>query len=93
MITRKVAPALAAGCTMVVKPPQLTPLSALALAQLASEVGIPDGVLNIVPSSQAKEVGQVLTSHPLVRKLSFTGSTNVGKLLMQQAAESVKRYH
>ncbi|WP_274380187.1 MULTISPECIES: NAD-dependent succinate-semialdehyde dehydrogenase [Idiomarina] len=91
MITRKVAPALAAGCTMVVKPPQLTPLSALALAQLASEVGIPDGVLNIVPSSQAKEVGQVLTSHPLVRKLSFTGSTNVGKLLMQQAAESVKK--
>ncbi len=91
MITRKVAPALAAGCTMVVKPPQLTPLSALAIAQLASEVGIPDGVLNIVPSSDSKSVGKVLTEHPLIRKFSFTGSTEVGKQLMQQCASNVKK--
>ncbi len=91
MITRKVAPALAAGCTMVVKPPQLTPLSALAIAQLASEVGIPDGVLNIVPSTDSKGVGKVLTEHPLIRKFSFTGSTEVGKQLMQQCASNVKK--
>lgn len=91
MITRKVAPALAAGCTMVVKPPQLTPLSALALAQLASEVGIPDGVLNFVPSTDAKGVGKVLTEHPQVRKFTFTGSTAVGKKLMQQCASNVKK--
>ncbi|MFC0445337.1 NAD-dependent succinate-semialdehyde dehydrogenase [Pseudidiomarina halophila] len=91
MITRKVAPALAAGCTMVVKPPQLTPLSALAIAQLASEVGIPDGVLNIVPSTDAKSIGKVLTEHPSVRKFSFTGSTEVGKTLMQQCASTMKK--
>ncbi|MDN7138877.1 NAD-dependent succinate-semialdehyde dehydrogenase [Pseudidiomarina sp. 1ASP75-14] len=91
MITRKVAPALAAGCTMVVKPPQLTPLSALAIAQLASEVGIPDGVINIVPSTDAKSIGGVLTEHPDVRKFSFTGSTAVGKKLMQQCASTVKK--
>lgn len=91
MITRKVAPALAAGCTIVVKPPQLTPLSALAIAQLASEVGIPDGVLNIVPSSDAKGVGEVLTQHPKVRKFSFTGSTAVGETLMQQCADGIKK--
>ncbi|MGQ4275437.1 NAD-dependent succinate-semialdehyde dehydrogenase [Pseudidiomarina sp. E22-M8] len=91
MITRKVAPALAAGCTMVIKPPQLTPLSALAIAQLASEVGIPDGVINIVPSSDAKSVGKVLTEHPSVRKFSFTGSTKVGKTLMQQCASTMKK--
>lgn len=91
MITRKVAPALAAGCTIVVKPPQLTPLSALAIAQLASEVGIPDGVLNIVPSTDSKAVGEVLTTHPRVRKFSFTGSTEVGKILMKQCADGVKK--
>ncbi|RUO60478.1 succinate-semialdehyde dehydrogenase (NADP(+)) [Pseudidiomarina insulisalsae] len=91
MITRKVAPALAAGCTIVVKPPHLTPLSALAIAQLASEVGIPDGVLNIVPSYEAKHVGKVLTEHPLIRKFSFTGSTAVGKKLMEQCASNVKK--
>ncbi|CAB0151915.1 3-sulfolactaldehyde dehydrogenase [Pseudidiomarina piscicola] len=91
MITRKVAPALAAGCTMVVKPPQLTPLSALAIAQLASEVGIPDGVINIVPSTNAKAVGKVLTEHPAVKKFSFTGSTEVGKTLMQQCASTMKK--
>lgn len=91
MITRKVAPALAAGCTIVVKPPQLTPLSALAIAQLASEVGIPDGVINIVPSTDAKTVGKILAESPKVRKLSFTGSTGVGKVLMSQCASNVKK--
>ncbi|RUO78188.1 succinate-semialdehyde dehydrogenase (NADP(+)) [Idiomarina tyrosinivorans] len=91
MITRKVAPALAAGCTIVVKPPQLTPLSALAIAQLASEVGIPDGVINIVPSTDAKTVGKILAESPKVRKLSFTGSTDVGKVLMSQCASNVKK--
>lgn len=91
MITRKVAPALAAGCTIVIKPPQLTPLSALALAQLASEVGIPDGVINFVPSTQAKEVGEVFTQHPQVKKFTFTGSTSVGKALMEQCAQTMKK--
>lgn len=91
MITRKIAPALAAGCTIVVKPPQLTPLSSLALAQLASEVGIPDGVINLIPTSDAKTVGKILATSPKVRKLSFTGSTGVGKILMQQCAENVKK--
>ncbi|WP_241967912.1 NAD-dependent succinate-semialdehyde dehydrogenase [Pseudidiomarina marina] len=91
MITRKVAPALAAGCTIVVKPPQLTPLSALALAQLASEVGIPDGVINFVPTTQSKEVGEVFTQHPRVKKFTFTGSTAVGKALMEQCAQTMKK--
>jgi len=91
MITRKVAPALAAGCTMVVKPPQLTPLSALAMAQLASEVGVPDGVINILPSTASREVGEVLTTHPLVKKFTFTGSTEVGKALLKQCADTVKK--
>lgn len=91
MITRKIAPALAAGCTIVVKPPQLTPLSALALAQLASEVGIPDGVINFVPTTHSKEIGEVFTTHPHVRKFSFTGSTEVGKALMQQCASTMKK--
>ena len=91
MITRKVAPALAAGCTIVVKPPQLTPLSSLALAQLASEVGIPDGVINILPTTDSKTVGEILATSKQVRKLSFTGSTGVGKILMKQCAENVKK--
>nr|WP_083849634.1 NAD-dependent succinate-semialdehyde dehydrogenase [Idiomarina xiamenensis] len=91
MITRKIAPALAAGCTMVIKPPQLTPLSALAIAQLASEVGIPDGVINVIPTTDSKSVGKVLATHHEVRKLSFTGSTGVGKTLMSQASENVKK--
>ena len=91
MITRKVAPALAAGCTMVIKPAEDTPLSALALAVLAEEAGIPPGVLNIVPTSRPAEVGGELTSNPIVRKLSFTGSTKVGKLLMEQCAATVKK--
>jgi len=91
MITRKVAPALAAGCTVVIKPPQLTPLSSLALAVLAKEAGIPDGVINIVPSKSARTIGDEFTSNPLVKKLSFTGSTGVGKALMQQCAGTVKK--
>ena len=91
MITRKVGPALAAGCTIVVKPAQLTPLSALALAELAHRAGIPKGVFNVVPSSQSSRVGKELTENPLVRKFSFTGSTEVGKQLMRQCASTVKK--
>ncbi|WP_405415732.1 NAD-dependent succinate-semialdehyde dehydrogenase [Maribacter sp. Asnod1-A12] len=91
MITRKVAPALAAGCTVVIKPSELTPFSALALAQLAEEAGFPKGVINIVTSKSPISVGSELTTNPLVKKISFTGSTRVGKLLMQQCAASVKK--
>jgi succinate-semialdehyde dehydrogenase/glutarate-semialdehyde dehydrogenase len=91
MITRKVAPALAAGCTSVVKPAAETPLSALALGALAQEAGIPEGVLNILPSTRAAEIGLVLTGHPLVRKVSFTGSTAVGRIIMRQSAETIKK--
>ena len=91
MITRKVAPALAAGCTVVIKPSEETPLSALALAELAQRAGFPAGVINIVTGVDAATIGQTLTSSPLVRKISFTGSTAVGKQLMRQAADSVKK--
>lgn len=91
MITRKVGPALAAGCTSVVKPAEATPLCALALAELACRAGIPAGVLNIVTTARPAVVGEVLTSSPIVRKLSFTGSTPVGKRLMAQCAGTVKR--
>jgi succinate-semialdehyde dehydrogenase/glutarate-semialdehyde dehydrogenase len=91
MITRKVAPALAAGCTVVLKPAEDTPLSALALAVLAEKAGIPPGVFNIVTTKNAKEIGAVLTGHPDVRKLSFTGSTGVGKILMRQSADTIKK--
>ena len=91
MITRKCAPALAAGCTFVVKPAAETPLSATALAELADQAGIPPGVFNVVTSSQAREVGKELTQNPLVRKFSFTGSTEVGKILMAQCATTVKK--
>lgn len=91
MITRKVAPALAAGCTVVIKPSEETPLSALALAELAERAGFPPGVFNIVTGMNAPEIGGVLTSNPLVRKLSFTGSTAVGKKLMAQCAGTVKK--
>ncbi|WP_280349194.1 NAD-dependent succinate-semialdehyde dehydrogenase [Pseudomonas sp. BN414] len=90
MITRKVAPALAAGCTIVVKPANETPFSALALAELAKRAGVPDGVLSIV-TGDAIAIGAQLTSHPLVRKLSFTGSTPVGRLLMGQCAPTIKK--
>ncbi|MEO1450859.1 MAG: NAD-dependent succinate-semialdehyde dehydrogenase [Bacteroidota bacterium] len=91
MITRKIAPALAAGCTVVVKPSEETPLSALALAELARQAGFPPGVINMLPTNQAAAVGKVLCDHPKVRKLSFTGSTAVGKLLMKQCADTVKK--
>lgn len=90
MITRKCAPALAVGCTVVIKPAESTPFSALALAELAERAGFPKGVINIV-TGNPKPIGAELTRNPLVRKLSFTGSTAVGKLLMQQCAGTVKK--
>ncbi len=90
MITRKIAPALAAGCTVVVKPAEQTPLSALAIAGLAERAGLPKGVLNVV-TGDAVAIGGELTSNPIVRKLSFTGSTEIGKLLMRQCAGTVKK--
>jgi succinate-semialdehyde dehydrogenase/glutarate-semialdehyde dehydrogenase len=90
MITRKAGPALAAGCTMVLKPSEETPLSALALAVLAREAGIPAGVFNVV-SGDAIAIGATLTASPVVRKLSFTGSTRVGKLLAAQSADTLKK--
>jgi succinate-semialdehyde dehydrogenase/glutarate-semialdehyde dehydrogenase len=91
MLARKVAAALAAGCTTVIKPAEATPLSALALAFLAEQAGIPKGVINIVTTSTPSVVGSELTRNPLVRKISFTGSTAVGKLLMKQCADTVKK--
>jgi succinate-semialdehyde dehydrogenase/glutarate-semialdehyde dehydrogenase len=90
MITRKCAPAMAAGCPVVVKPATQTPFSALALAELAERAGIPKGVFNVVTGS-AKDIGGEMTSNPIVRKLSFTGSTEIGKLLMSQCAATVKK--
>ena len=90
MITRKCAPALAAGCTMVVKPAPETPLSALALAELAERAGIPKGVFNVI-CGDATKIGPVLTGSPEVAMIGFTGSTEIGKLLMRQAADGVKR--
>ncbi|MDM1757436.1 MULTISPECIES: NAD-dependent succinate-semialdehyde dehydrogenase [Acinetobacter] len=90
MITRKVGPALAAGCTVVIKPASETPLSALALVALAEQAGIPKGVVNVVTGS-AREIGAVLTSHPAVKKVSFTGSTQIGKLLMEQCSSTMKK--
>lgn len=90
MITRKAAPALAAGCTMVIRPASETPFSALAMAELASRAGIPAGVINVI-TGRSGPIGGVLTTHPEVRKLTFTGSTEVGRLLMRQCADSVKK--
>ena len=90
MITRKAAPALAAGCTVVIKPATQTPYSAFALAELAERAGIPKGVINIV-SGSAKEIGGELTSNTTVRKISFTGSTEVGAVLMKQSVETIKK--
>jgi succinate-semialdehyde dehydrogenase/glutarate-semialdehyde dehydrogenase len=91
MITRKVGPALAAGCTVVVKPASETPLSALALAELAERAGIPAGVLNIVTGNRAREIGAEMTANPAVQKVSFTGSTGIGKVLMAQCAQTIKK--
>ncbi|VWD14335.1 succinate-semialdehyde dehydrogenase [Burkholderia lata] len=90
MITRKVAPALAAGCSIIVRPADLTPLTALALAVLAERAGIPAGVLQVV-CGPSREIGAVLTASPIVRKLSFTGSTEVGRVLMSQSSGTIKR--
>ena len=91
MITRKVGPALAAGCPVVAKPASSTPLSALALAELADRAGLPPGVFNVVTAARGAIVGAELTGNPTVRKVSFTGSTPVGKLLMKQCSETVKK--
>jgi len=93
MITRKAGPALAAGCTMVIKPAEQTPLSALAMAELAHRAGIPKGVLNIVTGSadSSIEIGKEMCANPVVRKLSFTGSTEVGRILMRQSADTIKK--
>src|ERR1700694_4590942 len=90
MITRKVGPALAAGCVMVVKPAEATPFSALAMAVLAEQAGVPAGVFNVVTGAP-EAIGGELTSNPVVRKLSFTGSTEIGRLLMRQSAATVKK--
>ena len=90
MITRKAGPALAAGCTMIIKPASQTPLSALAMAWLARQAGIPDGVLGVITGS-ASELGETLTASPVVRKLTFTGSTDVGRVLASQCAPTLKR--
>jgi len=90
MITRKVGPALAAGCTMVIKPAELTPFSALAMAVLAERAGIPPGVVSVI-TGESRAIGGEMTSNPTVRKLTFTGSTSVGKLLMSQCAATVKK--
>jgi succinate-semialdehyde dehydrogenase/glutarate-semialdehyde dehydrogenase len=91
MGTRKIGPAVAAGCTMVVKPASQTPLSMLALAQILTEAGLPDGVLNIITTSHTGEVMEPLIRDPRLRKLSFTGSTEVGKKLVEQSAEQLLR--
>ena len=91
MITRKVAPALAAGCPVVVKPAEDTPFSALALADLAIRAGVPKGIFSVLTTSRPAAVGAELSTNPLVRKLSFTGSTEVGRLLMRQCADTMKK--
>ena len=91
MVTRKVAPALAAGCTVVLKPAEQTPLSALAAAELAQRAGLPPGVLNVITASDAPAMGRALCESPAVRHLSFTGSTDVGRLLMAQCAPTIKK--
>lgn len=91
MIARKVAPALAAGCTFVARPAELTPLSALAMVELAERAGVPKGVFNVTPSSNSSETGKEFCENPIVRKLTFTGSTRVGSILMQQCAPQIKK--
>jgi len=91
MITRKAGPALTAGCSMVVKPASQTPLTALALAELGRRAGVPAGVFNVLTGNDTRDIGQQLTSHPLVRKITFTGSTEVGRVLLAQAAGTIKK--
>lgn len=91
MIARKIAPAIAAGCTVIIKPAEDTPLSALALAVLAEEAGFPNGVINVITSKNPQEVGELLCESNLVKKISFTGSTKVGKWLMEKSASTLKK--
>src|SRR3546814_5182600 len=91
MITRKVAPALASGCTVVLRPASQTPLTALAMAKLAHEAGFPPGVFNVVTGKDSKGMGEELTTNERVRKISFTGSTEVGRALMANAAGTIKK--
>lgn len=91
MLARKAGPALAAGCTFIIKPAKETPLSALALVALAEEAGIPAGVINVIPGTDSRGIGAELTQNPNVRKLSFTGSTPVGKQLLKQSADTIKK--
>lgn len=91
MITRKAAPALAAGCGMLIKPAELTPLSALALAELAYQAGIPKALLQVVVVNDPATAGNIFTTHPNIKKLSFTGSTQIGKLLLAQSSSTLKR--
>jgi succinate-semialdehyde dehydrogenase/glutarate-semialdehyde dehydrogenase len=91
MGTRKIGPAIAAGCTMVVKPAELTPLTMLALAEVLTEAGLPDGVLNVIPSTRAADISKALMEDDRLRKVSFTGSTAVGKVLVRQSADQLQR--
>lgn len=91
MITRKAGPALAAGCSMIVKPATATPLSALALETLAQRAGVPADLFRILPSNDSKSMGELYCTHPKIRKISFTGSTAIGKMLMKQSADTVKK--
>ena len=93
MITRKAGPAMAAGCPVVIKPASETPLSALALAELAEQAGVPAGVFNVITTTDSRGVGKEMTESPLVRKFSFTGSTEVGKILIRQCASTVKKVY
>src|SRR5437667_3570478 len=91
MVTRKIAPALAAGCSVVLKPASATPLTALAIAQVTQDAGLPPGVFNVLTTNRSRLVGNELLTHPLIRKIGFTGSTDVGKGIMQAAAQQVTR--
>jgi succinate-semialdehyde dehydrogenase/glutarate-semialdehyde dehydrogenase len=91
MVTWKIAPALAAGCTVVLKPASATPLTALAIAKITQDAGLPPGVFNVLTTNRSRLVGNELLTHPLIRKIGFTGSTDVGKGIMEMAARQVKR--
>src|SRR5262245_9373953 len=91
MVTRNIAPALAAGCTVVLKPASATPLTALAIAKITQDAGLPPGVFNVLTTNRSRLVGNELLTHPLIRKIGFTGSTDVGKGIMETAARQIKR--
>lgn len=91
MITRKIAPAMAAGCTVVLKPASATPMTALAIARCVQDAGLPPGVLNVVTGSRSRPIAEEMLNNPLVKKIGFTGSTEVGKELMEKAAKQIKR--